>query len=103
MLILAPRGVQRIRMLLTDSAASISKPSMDKLFASLKQYREDANEFFSVVTYACHSSAGAFDARGTFCNMLWNKAVWMSAVSARPPDPRPGGERQGAARRAVSF
>lgn len=103
MLILAPRGVQRIRMLLTDSTASIAKPSLDKLFASLKQHRQDANEFFTVVTYACDSPAGAFDARGAFCKMLWNKAVWMSAVTGWSFDRRPSAERPGVACGPASF
>ena len=79
--ILAPRAVQRIRMLLTSSTPAVGKPSLEKLFASLRQHRHDANEFFSVVTYACDSPTGAFDVRRAFCNMLWNKAVWVSAVT----------------------
>jgi hypothetical protein len=81
LLILAPRAVQRIRMLLTSTAPAAGNPSLEKLFASLKQLRHDANEFFSVITYACDSSASAFDIRRAFCNMLWNKAVWVSAVT----------------------
>ncbi len=68
-------------MLLTSTTPAVGKPSLEKLFASLKQHRHDANEFFSVITYACDSSAGAFDVRRAFCNMLWNKAVWVSAVT----------------------
>ncbi|WP_116810713.1 hypothetical protein [Steroidobacter cummioxidans] len=81
LLILAPRAVQRIRMLLTSTVPALGNPSLEKLFASLKQLRHDANEFFSVITYACDSTAGAFDVRRAFCNMLWNKAVWVSAVT----------------------
>ncbi len=81
LVILAPRAVQRVRMLLTSSLPAVGKPSLDKLFASLKQHRHDANEFFSVITYACDSPAAAFDVRRAFCNMLWNKAVWVSAVT----------------------
>lgn len=81
LLILAPRAVQRVRMLLTATTAAVSKPSLEKLFAGLRQHRHDANEFFSVVTYACDSTADAFDVKRAFCNMLWNKAVWVSAVT----------------------
>lgn len=81
LLILAPRAVQRIRMLLTSTAPAAGNPPLEKLFACLKQHRIDANEFFAVVTYACDSNAGAFDVRRALCNMLWNKAVWMSAVT----------------------
>jgi hypothetical protein len=81
LVILAPRAVQRVRMLLTATTPAVGKPSLEKLFARLKQHRHDANEFFSVVTYACDSTAGALDVRRAFCNMLWNKAVWVSAVT----------------------
>jgi hypothetical protein len=76
---------------------------LDKLFASLKQHRQDANEFFAVVTYACDSTAGAFDARGAFCNMLWNKAVWMSAVTGWSYDRRPNADNRGAVLEPASF
>jgi hypothetical protein len=89
-LILAPRAVQRIRMLLTDATAAIDKPALDKLFCSIKQHRQDADEFFSVITYACDSAAGACDARRAFCNMLWNKTVWMSAFTGWLQDRREG-------------
>lgn len=81
LMILAPRAVQRIRMLLTATLPTMGRPSLEKLFASLKHHRHDANEFFSVITYACNSPVSAADVRRAFCNMLWNKAVWVSAVT----------------------
>ena len=103
MLILAPRAVQRIRMLLTGTTVSIAKPALDKLFTSLKQHREDANEFFAVVTYACDDAASAADARRAFCNMLWNKTVWMSAVTGWLYDRRPGAGSSVEAREPATF
>jgi hypothetical protein len=103
LLILAPRAVQRIRMLLTSTLPSVGKPSLDKLFASLKQHRQDANEFFSVITYACDSAAGAFDVRRAFCNMLWNKAVWVSAVTGWLYDRRANSAAPGEAHEPASF
>jgi len=103
LLILAPRAVQRIRMLLTSMLPSVRKPSLEKLFASLKQHRHDANEFFSVITYACDSAAGAFDVRRAFCNMLWNKAVWVSAVTGWLYDRRANAVAPGEAHEPASF
>ncbi len=105
LVILAPRAVQRVRMLLTSTTPTLGKPSLDKLFASLKQHRHDANEFFSVITYACDSPAGAFDVRRAFCNMLWNKAVWVSAVTGWLYDRRssPAGAGRGARAGRVSL
>lgn len=103
LLILAPRAVQRIRLLLTATLPTMGKPSLEKLFARLKQHRHDANEFFSVITYACDSSAGAFDVRRAFCNMLWNKAVWMSAVTGWLYDRRAHSIAAGQALEPASF
>lgn len=103
LLILAPRAVQRVRMLLTSTLPAVGKPSLEKLFASLKQHRHDANEFFSVITYACDSTAGACDARRAFCNMLWNKAVWVSAVTGWLYDRRAHPDAPGEAQGPASF
>lgn len=103
LLILAPRAVQRIRMLLTSTLPAVGKPSLEKIFASLKQYRHDANEFFSVITYACDSTASAFDARRAFCNMLWNKAVWVSAVTGWLYDRRASSGAPGEPHEPASF
>jgi hypothetical protein len=103
LLILAPRAVQRIRMLLTSTLPAVGKPSLEKLFASLKQHRHDANEFFSVITYACDSATGAFDVRRAFCNMLWNKAVWVSAVTGWLYDRRANSSAPGEAHEPASF
>lgn len=94
LVILAPRALQRVRMLLTSSAPAVGKPPLENLFASLKQHRQDANEFFSVITFACESPAGAFDVRRAFCNMLWNKAVWVSAVTGWLYDRRVSSEEE---------
>jgi len=102
-LILAPRAVQRIRMLLTSTLPAVGKPSLERLFASLKQHRHDANEFFSVITYACRSAAGAFDVRRAFCNMLWNKAVWVSSVTGWLYDRRASPMAPGEAHEPASF
>lgn len=103
LVILAPRAVQRIRMLLTSTTPAVGKPSLEKLFASLKQHRHDANEFFSVITYACDSPAGAFDVRRAFCNMLWNKAVWVSAVTGWLYDRRSTSAATGEAHEPAAF
>ncbi|HEY5759065.1 MAG TPA: hypothetical protein VIU34_24735 [Steroidobacter sp.] len=103
LVILAPRAVQRVRMLLTSSTPAVGKHSLERLFASLKQHRHDANEFFSVVTYACESMAGAFDVRRAFCNMLWNKAVWVSAVTGWLYDRRANSAAAGEAHEPAAF
>jgi hypothetical protein len=102
-LILAPRAVQRIRMLLTSTSPAAGRPSLEKLFASLKQHRHDANEFFSVITYACDNTADALDVRRAFCNMLWNKAVWVSAVTGWLYDRRANAAAPGEAHEPASF
>jgi hypothetical protein len=103
LVILAPRAVQRVRMLLTSSTPAVGKHSLERLFISLRQHRQDANEFFSVVTYACESTAGAFDVRRAFCNMLWNKAVWVSAVTGWLYDRRANSAAAGEAHEPAAF
>lgn len=103
LVILVPRAIQRVRMLLTSTTPAVGKPSLEKLFAGLKQHRQDANEFFAVVTYACDSLAGALDVRRAFCNMLWNKAVWVSAVTGWLYDRRSSSAAAGESHEPAAF